>query len=1357
MRSVLVGGFTRRAGSLGIAALFGALLATSATAQQLERQPLMWDGDRPDPRDLTQPAVSDFDLFGAADLAWIGTRGRGSMRHSFANDGPIDYYFVGSSSIVTELNTPTGSSQIFFAGGLYAGVPQSEWNKHRQAVPSLDNVAGGGWASNWNLSAWFLNLPNQWRPDDGQLGLVHSGASATDDGSCTDFTNDFVNTGSPLMASSDCAETWGSEQFAGASQLIEFTSWQDYFNQVGANNFTWEWWRVPPEFKSDELIGDWQTYGKIVDWAADNLARFGRVIPGGPDVDPEPQGWPLGLSLVFDAFTFANPDVANVTYWRALLINESEKVYGVPLDYDSLYFGNELGWLFGPQRVAPYFRPELGGVFTIENGANPNCNNALVPAGVSGCNFGAAGQAGFDRGAAAVIVLNSPLGDLRNKAFSDPDNPFYAPGHPLADDTITFNQGRLCGFGGCWANTTNRSARSGFGLHAAIAADVLDGRSETDFDALGSTTWWRTFRNYDYPNRTPQWNRWVPGGWDWNEDGVQDTLWLDTCLGPEFGAPGNGGCSELWSDTLPGRLNNRYANFGGFIGVGPFPLAAGDTTSWTLAIVTGGSRGTIEQNVRNAVSFYMGSYLGPEAATPPNIVSVAATPGDRGRTPGASVQLFFDDAPEQFEDVFLLLAASALETDPLTVDNPWLPDSVRAIARNNVAAIHIFKSCNAGRTFTADSDCDGDQAVDDRGNPVGLGWRPYVTFEPDENGQFPNFFVDQAVTPGKTYTYTIVTETRGFNVLVVARDDSGNPIADSLSLAPKLFNVLSVSTGDPNVVSVYVPASRQTGGRPAEVEFTLDDPQAPTEYYDVDVLITSDIDQSAQYSVVFGDSVVVRVEEDPVSGDAVSSTVSLFRTVVTSLDGGNTLTRIAYDSATYTTNNPSGVQAAGGVTTILGDTTTTVYADELTLVALDAAGQPLFASSGLDGSTTPGAFLGRADFPRWLLSVDNTQASSWQSTVWLEQVTADSAAELRAAGSPTLTWLQELATPTGESFNEYAFDFVDFEYGQGTTGTGLFTISLRDPERTNLEFQQSLAARKVGATTSNAADVAAALGVAEEDLAVVNLPFSVTHEDPNRSVIVAIKAADKLTEIPLGQDVDQVMVEVPQDQWVPGDQMTFLERIQTFQRATGVAGEYVVTQNGQPVVVDTLLVTWSTAVLGCVDRLTCNPVAAGGRGADLNAHLPVDPGGASGIGRQFLRVRYLDSLTPETQYAFTITETVRGNMVTEVTGEDLNEIRVVPNPYIVFSNYEQDNSQRRLLFTGLPPEGKIEIFTVSGQFVQRISYDESDLAGNGDLFWNMRTRENTDIASGLYVFVVTGKLPATGEQVRKLGKFVVIR
>ena len=154
------------------------------------------------------------------------------------------------------------------------------------------------------------------------------------------------------------------------------------------------------------------------------------------------------------------------------------------------------------------------------------------------------------------------------------------------------------------------------------------------------------------------------------------------------------------------------------------------------------------------------------------------------------------------------------------------------------------------------------------------------------------------------------------------------------------------------------------------------------------------------------------------------------------------------------------------------------------------------------------------------------------------------------------------------------------------------------------------------------------------------------------------------------------------------------------------------------------------------------------------SYLPVTPGNSTGS--QFMEVQYLDTFTPVTAYGFTITPTVTGTQVTEVTGDDLDEIKVVPNPYIVFSAYEQANAFRRIMFTGLPSQGTISIYTVSGQFVQRITFDEANLAGNGDLYWDMRSKENTDLGSGLYLFYVDG-VAGDGIAVKKLGKFVVIR
>ena len=39
----------------------------------------------------------------------------------------------------------------------------------------------------------------------------------------------------------------------------------------------------------------------------------------------------------------------------------------------------------------------------------------------------------------------------------------------------------------------------------------------------------------------------------------------------------------------------------------------------------------------------------------------------------------------------------------------------------------------------------------------------------------------------------------------------------------------------------------------------------------------------------------------------------------------------------------------------------------------------------------------------------------------------------------------------------------------------------------------------------------------------------------------------------------------------------------------------------------------------------------------------------------------------------------------------------------------------------------------------------------------MQTREGNEIGAGLYIFVITAEDPATNRELKKMGKFVVIR
>ena len=72
--------------------------------------------------------------------------------------------------------------------------------------------------------------------------------------------------------------------------------------------------------------------------------------------------------------------------------------------------------------------------------------------------------------------------------------------------------------------------------------------------------------------------------------------------------------------------------------------------------------------------------------------------------------------------------------------------TVEERAVNNVAAYHIFKSCDAGGTYTSDGDCDGDPINDPTSKWGGYGWEPYATIEADDDGELDNTFTDNNVS-----------------------------------------------------------------------------------------------------------------------------------------------------------------------------------------------------------------------------------------------------------------------------------------------------------------------------------------------------------------------------------------------------------------------------------------------------------------------------------------------------------------------------------------------------------------------------------------------------------------------------------
>lgn len=119
----------------------------------------------------------------------------------------------------------------------------------------------------------------------------------------------------------------------------------------------------------------------------------------------------------------------------------------------------------------------------------------------------------------------------------------------------------------------------------------------------------------------------------------------------------------------------------------------------------------------------------------------------------------------------------------------------------------------------------------------------------------------------------------------------------------------------------------------------------------------------------------------------------------------------------------------------------------------------------------------------------------------------------------------------------------------------------------------------------------------------------------------------------------------------------------------------------------------------------------------------------------------------------------------ELAASQLDQIRVVPNPYRGASLFEETNpfttgrGGREIRFIHLPPRCTIRIFTVAGHLVQILEHNEGsnesltpDALLNGEEPWNLESRDNLTVSYGVYLYHVDA--PGIGE---KTGTFAIIK
>ncbi|MFA6440347.1 MAG: hypothetical protein WCX28_13635, partial [Bacteriovoracaceae bacterium] len=104
----------------------------------------------------------------------------------------------------------------------------------------------------------------------------------------------------------------------------------------------------------------------------------------------------------------------------------------------------------------------------------------------------------------------------------------------------------------------------------------------------------------------------------------------------------------------------------------------------------------------------------------------------------------------------------------------------------------------------------------------------------------------------------------------------------------------------------------------------------------------------------------------------------------------------------------------------------------------------------------------------------------------------------------------------------------------------------------------------------------------------------------------------------------------------------------------------------------------------------------------------------------------------------------------------LSNVRVVPNPYVVQSTREIapaagtfGRGERKIEFQNVPQGSTVSIFTSRGEHIRTLNQDGS--IQNGTIRWDVKTKENLDVAYGVYFYVIES---AAGT---KSGKIAVIK
>ncbi len=163
---------------------------------------------------------------------------------------------------------------------------------------------------------------------------------------------------------------------------------------------------------------------------------------------------------------------------------------------------------------------------------------------------------------------------------------------------------------------------------------------------------------------------------------------------------------------------------------------------------------------------------------------------------------------------------------------------------------------------------------------------------------------------------------------------------------------------------------------------------------------------------------------------------------------------------------------------------------------------------------------------------------------------------------------------------------------------------------------------------------------------------------------------------------------------------------------------------------------------GLIDTWSVSLIA---RSASSASGLTVNPA----AGDQLV-LSTLKPFTAADLFEFDIQSVNLPSVEENLSSDILDDIRVVPNPYLVTHIAETSTGDRQIHFTNLPASCEIRIFSVAGQLVQTLNVDNP--FDQDRYVWDLKTKDGRDLAYGVYIYHVSA--PGIGE---KTGRFAVIK